>query len=330
MNRKQIIYANGFWATNIGNSFYGLGIIDLLKRLSNEFQFNIATDNCLYFRDSTTAKNDLNYLRFSRPDYLVLAGPLFTQRLPIIWHTGFDQLVKAGTKLIFLSAGLSKYTKEEINEVKRFLGNYKPFLLVSRDSETYQALHSLFEYSYDGICFGFTARKYYKPFKTTIDKKYIVVTIDNILKAPIKKWIPAPVVNILYKTKDRLRYKNKVDSILSNFAIDPMIINCSHAFCDKEQFIYRYSNSFVSDIPYDYLNLYANCLATISTRVHACVVTLAFGNPAMLLSKTNRSFLLDRVGLCDIRTKLVKIDTEYLDQEIQKQEAYIKEVMLNV
>lgn len=83
--------------------------------------------------------------------------------------------------------------------------------------------------------------------------------------------------------------------------------------------IYEQANSYVADLPYGYLNLYANASLTLSDRVHACAVTLAFGKSAMLFSKTNRSGLLERVGAAEICQKPVALDMDYLADEKQKQ-----------
>ena len=79
--------------------------------------------------------------------------------------------------------------------------------------------------------------------------------------------------------------------------------------------IYAYKNSFCADIPYGYINLYANSQLTLSDRVHSCAVTLAYGHSAMLFVKTNRVGLLERVGAGEITKKPVKLDMEILDQE---------------
>ena len=79
-----------------------------------------------------------------------------------------------------------------------------------------------------------------------------------------------------------------------------------------------------SDLPDDYLNLYGNCKATYSDRIHACVATLAFGNPARLYSKSERFLLFDRVGLSSIRDNIVSLDRGKIEKEKKKQIDFLR------
>jgi len=61
--------------------------------------------------------------------------------------------------------------------------------------------------------------------------------------------------------------------------------------------------------------------------VHACVATLAYGNPAQLYSTTPRSLLFDRVGLPDIRDKVVYPDLKRLNKEKEKQVEFLSSIL---
>lgn len=91
--------------------------------------------------------------------------------------------------------------------------------------------------------------------------------------------------------------------------------------------IYRQQNSFVADLPYGYLNLYANAEFTLSDRVHACAVTLAYGHSAMLFVKTDRHGLLERVGAEGITEHPVKLDMKRLENEKKSQIDWLKTVL---
>jgi hypothetical protein len=73
--------------------------------------------------------------------------------------------------------------------------------------------------------------------------------------------------------------------------------------------IYRKRNVLASDEPFSYAALYMNAELTISDRVHAVVLSLAFGNRAMLHNPiTRRSALLDEVvdGSCSERPMRIR------------------------
>ena len=91
--------------------------------------------------------------------------------------------------------------------------------------------------------------------------------------------------------------------------------------------IYRQQNSFVADLPHGYLNLYANAEFTLSDRVHACAVTLAYGHSAMLFAKTDRHGLLGRVGAEGITERPVKLDMERLEREKKSQIDWLNSVL---
>ena len=64
---------------------------------------------------------------------------------------------------------------------------------------------------------------------------------------------------------------------------------------------YSRPDMMISDIPDDYLHLFANASATYSDRVHACIPTLSFGNSARLYTTSPRATLFERAGVGEIR-----------------------------
>ena len=89
-------------------------------------------------------------------------------------------------------------------------------------------------------------------------------------------------------------------------------------------------NILISDIPDDYLHLYANTSATYSDRVHACIATLAFGNAARLFLSTPRAHLFDRVGAGDITQRLVRLDMDRLRAEKARQVDALRAILEEV
>lgn len=82
--------------------------------------------------------------------------------------------------------------------------------------------------------------------------------------------------------------------------------------------IYKRPNTFVSLNPYSYLNIIKNASLVIATRVHACVIALAYQQPTMLLANTKRSYLFDRFGLGDIIHKPVNLKYDRIQAEHEK------------
>jgi hypothetical protein len=94
----------------------------------------------------------------------------------------------------------------------------------------------------------------------------------------------------------------------------------------SDKYIYQ-QNTLISDIPEDYLQLYANTKATFSDRVHACIATFAFGHPAMLFSKTKRAFLFKRLGLETVQEKLTYPDMMKIKEEKIKQVQFLASIL---
>jgi hypothetical protein len=93
---------------------------------------------------------------------------------------------------------------------------------------------------------------------------------------------------------------------------------------------YFKENIFFSDIPQEYIDIYSNAYITFSDRVHACVLTLAYGGEARLFFDTDRSLLFDRVGLSSISDELVSLSSEKIEKEKRKQIDFVESVLSEV
>jgi hypothetical protein len=80
-------------------------------------------------------------------------------------------------------------------------------------------------------------------------------------------------------------------------------------------------DTLVSDIPEDYLTLYAQAEETHADRVHACVASLSYGKRARLYSSTPRRALFDKVGLSAVASQVSQIDMQRLQELKQAQVA---------
>jgi polysaccharide pyruvyl transferase WcaK-like protein len=111
----------------------------------------------------------------------------------------------------------------------------------------------------------------------------------------------------LYHQCQCTRTVNRQPSTIINIE-DIKIIRLHHETLTKlTPLIYRRPNTFVSLNPYSYLNIIKNASLVIATRVHACVIALAYQQSTMLLANTKRSYLFDRLGLGDIIHKPVNL-----------------------
>jgi hypothetical protein len=89
---------------------------------------------------------------------------------------------------------------------------------------------------------------------------------------------------------------------------------------------YNKNNILISDIPEEYLNVYAHTKKTYSDRVHACVSTLSYGNQAKLFIDTKRALLFERIGLGDITSDFVTLKDTNIKKEKDEQIKYLREI----
>lgn len=339
----KVAYSTGFWCTNIGNAFFSLGVEHVLKEILGEDNVSIVSDYQTY----TTGygkrlypdKNQLEYLTKLDVDYLVLAGPVISKYFLLLWKDILLELERRGVRYILLSVGMMKMTDDALDECKCFFEQHPPYILCSRDKKTYDAFAKYADHSYDGLCFSFFAPDYYHPSK--ISENYITFNFDKISEPSI--WIDDSEEGQSFVFQGN-RYHLKQTGLLPKLATktdrfsdaliyassilpqrkrsdsvgDFKIYRTDHRFHPHyRRKIYSQGNSFCADLPYGYLNIYANSELTLSDRVHACAVTLAYGHSAMLFSKTNRVGLLERVGAGEISSHPVTIDLYMLNQEKQ-------------
>ena len=348
----KVAYSTGFWCTNIGNAFFSLGVEYVLKQVLGEENVTIVSDYQTY----TTGygkrlypdKRQLEYLTDLKVDYLVLAGPVISRYFLDLWQNILLNLEHRGIGYIILSAGMMKLDDKSLSKCQEFFKQHPPFVFVSREKKTFETFGKYAKHAYDGICFSFFAPDYYHP--SEIEKRYITLNFDKISEPQI--WADDISKDALFEYNGK-QYHVKHTGLFSKMAaktdrfsdaliyatsilpqrkradkIDEyVVIRTDHRFHPHyRKKIYNQHNSFCADLPYGYLNLYANSELTLSDRVHACAVTLAFGHSAMLFAKTNRVGLLERVGAGEISEHPVNLNGGKIGLEKLKMIEWLKEV----
>lgn len=345
MKKTKVAYCTGFWCTNIGNAFFSMGVEYALKKILGEENVTVVSDYQTYTNSIGKRlykhKNQFDYIKNLDVDYVVLAGPVISKYFLYLWKDTIVELNKRGIGYILLSTGIMKLDEESKKECLDFFKEYPPYIMCSRDLETYNLLKDYATNSYNGICFSMFVSDYYHPCKIKSDAENITINFDK-LKEPIivendnvnnnnKKFTfngkdyEIKYSGLLNKIATKTdRYTDALIYVLSLFPSKKInekigeysVIRTDHRFHPHFRTkIYNQKDSFCADLPYGYLNIYANSALTLSDRVHACAVTMALGNSSMLFSKTNRSGLLDRVGATTVCEKPTKIDLKALKVE---------------
>lgn len=327
----------GYWSTNIGNSFFQLGAEYVLKNIYPQANVFFVGDEQGYIKPSVgNPQNSYNPFIGSKIDYLVILGPFIRPEFFKISAPTIESFFKNGTKIIALGVGMMDYQPETIQKVGEFLKKYPPVLLTTRDSETFEALKNFVPKIYNGIDLGFFVSDIWGKSPEFSGDNYITFNFDQLPEPKFVKTIDSSDKNafsvgevsyqikfnrfrkkwcekgFLYQLFDQLILPQSKTENLGDYKI----IRTDHRYNPVVlKKIYKSPNTYSGDVPYSYLQIYKNTEITFSNRVHACVATLAFGNKAMLFTKSPRAYLLDRVKAHGIKEKPVSIDLGLLQKE---------------
>lgn len=357
----KVVVAGGGWSTNVGNAFFNLGTLHALRTVLPDVDVFLLSDQPgnLDFVRRRSPRNSLNIFNYLDADLVVLHGSVLTRYLPRVWAESFRKLRDRGAKVAFIGSGLFEYSKAEIQICRDFLKQYPPFVFMARDSETYQHFHDLAEHSYDGIDCAFFLPEAFTPTGLGLPP-YFILNFDKspepsiaclangncagLPAAPATNGVAQFELNSKHWGISFPRFRGHlarrlhkfypyVESLIPLQAARPesvggqMIVRADHQFnpiCLRKMF--RSPNSFCWDLPEPYLCLYANADLTLTDRIHAALVTLAYGKPAMLFSSSGRARILERVGISGIDKKPVYLDQSRVAQERDKMLRFLGQV----
>lgn len=346
----SVALVSGFWGQNIGNAFFNIGGKWILEQVFGAGRVAFIQDQPGYrtFHDAAKGNpgNDIEYLQYLDVDYIVLQGPVLTEHVAKLWAPTLTALKARGTKLILLGAAFFKFHDAELRGAKRFLEQFRPDLVSTRDTRTYDVLEAwdMGFPIYDGLDSAFFAPKAYTPFNTagidyyafnfdrypepTVSLNTRPDRVDAEFEADGARWfLSSPALT------SKLAHRSKVQAYLGH-ALDRRklpselngrtIIRPEHRFNPHMTYkIYQHPNAIASDEPWTYFTAYANSQLTLADRVHACVATLAYGNRAMLFTPSPRSALFERVGCEDIRDRPVQLDLAWLEDQRQQEISWL-------
>ena len=349
--RRTILLVSGCWGQNIGNAFFNVGGLEVLRRAFPDHNVQFIQDQPGYWtfnRRRVNPPNDWGLLARLDVDYVVLQGPVFSLALTSLWAETLEALYRRGTRVIYLSAALFRHTPEEVAAARAFLQRFPPAMLSTRDAETHAALGDLAEHAYSGICSAWFVPDVYEP-PALHAERYIVANFDRWLEPRLSLGsgagegaeegvveVPLDGERLTVRRPahlDRLSDRGKASAYLAA-AIDRRvlpdrigpydIVRAEHRSNPRMSWkIYRRPNAVISDEPFTYFTLYANARLTLTDRVHACLMSLAYGRPAMLFTTSPRSRLFTRLGLHGITREPTTLDPAVLEREKAAQMAFL-------
>ncbi|PKM82462.1 MAG: hypothetical protein CVU89_05515 [Firmicutes bacterium HGW-Firmicutes-14] len=348
MKKKiKILYYGSCWPTNIGNAFVNLGAINSIKLALGEDVdiYHFGGLSSFLFRKHNYPQNNLNISDYTYFDYVVIGGMTQCVENFEAAEIILNNFLKNGTKIIISGGGAGLYNDEEVQKVREWMKKIPIYGFISRDTYSYEKYSDLACYSLDGIDSAFFISDNFIPLP-------LVISEFNVLNFDFKE---EPVLkNVIGEDKRVKTSRNTFEKIIKigkrlvkkilgrdtsqeesyeriTLDMDGRIVFRTHHVpwpTDTPEIQFQKKNTLISDLPSDYLSLYAQANTVYSERIHACIATLSFGNKAMLFGKKNpRLRMFERVGAGEIINKPVKVDMKLLDNLKKQQVEFLSNIL---
>jgi hypothetical protein len=261
------------------------------------------------------------------------------------------RFIERGARVVVAGGGACDYDDAEVAAVRAFMNSVPIHAFVSRDTYSYEHYGDLSEHSHDGIDSAFFAPDHPSIYPLAVDE-FIVSNFDNL---------PEPLIVNASNLEDKQTVRvvdGKSEVLLSRLrraggaiahgrlprsaaddsgkvSWDPidaqgrLVMRTHHALIPHRDRDFADPYTLMSDLPWDYLSLYARAHTTYSDRIHACIATLAFGNRAQLFGlDVPRLRMFERLGAGNIMEQPLCIDAPRLESEKRRQVEFLREVLL--
>lgn len=264
-------------------------------------------------------------------DMYILSGPIINQFRKDGHYSNLLQFLKR-RKTPYIMLSVCGWDQECIS----LINDYPPLLALTRDRVTYDALKGLNCPVVESVCaayfskynntfarfdavynFNYITMSFYKTPEPTLKNLKTNCRGDSIVAVNYEMNKISPLGS---KLSRHLSFLTSAKSEIDGFKIIRTHHDISNSF---PWIIYSKPNSFASYSPSGYLALYHATKLTISDRIHACLPTLAFGNPVIYPASSERDGVFFDKGLCRRSGNLITINEAALEEEYSK---FLKQV----
>ncbi|MEY8326719.1 polysaccharide pyruvyl transferase family protein [Lachnospiraceae bacterium 54-11] len=292
----NVLYYDNCWFTNVGEAFIDIGAMNIIRKLfpnanianiSNMSKYYVPQErNKIFKKQNNETRNYklLNTLDYFEFEYLVLAGMFMSEK-----HLEGEvcEFVKAasctGKKIVFLGLGQeARMQDESVEEYRKYLHFIKPVLVVTRDRKTYKNLCGGGIKMLQGIDAAFWVKDSYDPRGFSVKEYDIVSFCRSDEPEGFGAW-PYPIIRPYH------------------FQWSARDIRCK-------------KNTFISDIPYDYITLYANAHKVYTDLVHATIISLQYGKEVEYFYTDDRSDAFLDIPFLYKKDRSLRMDEDELDK----------------
>jgi hypothetical protein len=337
----RVVFYGSCWPTNIGNAFVNLGALAALRAALGERAelVHVGGMSSYLSYQQGRPEHDFHVGDWIDADYVVMAG--MTQCIAHLRgaEQNLRRFLDRGARIVIAGGGAERYDDAELAEVRALLSNLPIHAFASRDVHAFGNYGDLATHAYDGIDSAYFIGEAVRPVRF-VDRPYVALCFDSMREPelrnpaepePMTREIdPRPVPSL--RTRMRRRLRGTPGSSYSPLPIDAgglHVVRARHACQPEPPLAFERASTLVSDLPGDYLALYANAAVTYSDRIHACIAALALGGRAQLFgASVPRLGMFERVGADEVLERPVALDPERMKREREAQVEFLRIAML--
>ena len=357
----KILYYGSCWPTNIGNAFVNWGAIAALRRAVGDRArvYHFGGLSSYLFMVHGRGGNNLAIAEWADFDYVVMGG--MTQSEEHFRSAGplLEGFLKKGTRLVIAGGGAERYDDDEVRAVRQWMDRYPVYGFISRDSYSYERYGDAATHALDGIDSAFFVPQGFDPIPLA-SRAFSVFAFDTMAEPtalhvgdepagrgeadhappdpPARAglgWLVNGANRRVRSAVGAARGRGRRGGLPANDATVDLegrrLVRTHHSPWPtslREEYLAR-PNTLISDLPSDFLSLYAQAHTVYSDRVHACIAALAFGNRAMLFGRDiPRLRMFERLGLSEIVQRPVRLEPERLRREGDAQVEFLRRVLV--
>lgn len=336
---------------NVGSAFFQRGAEWVLRRARPDAHVLLIADEPGDWNvRGSSPPEALDHVRHLAVDAIVLQGPIFRPEMRRIVEPVMRAPVERGGRVIILGAGMMQDDPATIAGARDMLEGIRPWILSTRDTETYEALGDLAEHAIDGVDVASFVSDLLPAVPADLPP-HAVFDVDQIPEPRFveaaggsdgdgsrefegRSWRPEqPRLRTEPACRRRAylfgkapRPRRRPTGRFDGRFAGRDVVRTDHRynlFRPREN--HDTERTSVGDMPHSDLNLDARSRLTPSHRMHACGATTSCGNPAMPSARSPRGHRLKRLGLDTIEERPIRIDMEFLRPEKQQFIAWLAE-----
>lgn len=334
----KIIIENSTW-NNLGDGFYQTALLHFMEGIfpNHNFFTGDGPIERAFFPNKRQYNNALKSIEFQKADLHIFSGPMMRSILKSDYKKAIINIIESGKKYAFISCSCDGLDGRGLEEVRMFLSKYPPIAFSSRDPETYNKFKDYVPSAYNGICTAFLVNKILKIDTMELEEPYFVSSFyknpepffSSTKKKPEIKDVELKgrkglIPFVPWRINRQFEIYKKAQKNLGDLKIVRTVQQVSNR---SNNFNFKYPNSYITYNPINFLSAFKGAEFTISERVHACAVTLAFGKPARLLIDSPRTGIFDRMGLTDYRQNGGYLSPIGMDEKIELEMLLLKDYL---